>query len=64
MKDGTYRDLIHPIDKPTRQMLESRVLDEYERVINDDSNAEESVSKPKLSSAPDGKVLPRKPATL
>ncbi|MCK4739696.1 MAG: septation regulator SpoVG [Deltaproteobacteria bacterium] len=32
MKDGTYRDLIHPIDKTTRTMLEDTVLDEYKRV--------------------------------
>ncbi len=25
MKDGTYRDLVHPLDKPTRQMLEDLV---------------------------------------
>ena len=32
MKDGTYRDLVHPLDKPTRQMLEDLVMDEYRRV--------------------------------
>ena len=34
MKDGSYRDLIHPLDKPTRQMLEAEVLIEYERVMS------------------------------
>lgn len=29
MKDGTYRDIIHPVDKPTRQMLEETILNEY-----------------------------------
>ncbi len=32
MKDGTYRDLVHPLDKSTRQMLEDQVMDEYRRV--------------------------------
>ncbi len=32
MKDGTYRDLVHPLDKSTRQMLEDQVLNEYRRV--------------------------------
>ena len=32
MKDGSYRDLVHPLDKPTRQMLEAEVMTEYERV--------------------------------
>ena len=31
MKDGTYRDLVHPLDKPTRDKLEALVLDEYKR---------------------------------
>ncbi len=31
MKDGTYRDLVHPLDKPTRDRLEALVLDEYKR---------------------------------
>jgi len=26
MKDGTYRDLAHPLDKGTRQMIEDKVL--------------------------------------
>ncbi len=34
MKDGTYRDLVHPIDKPTRLMLENRVLEEYKKVAS------------------------------
>ena len=32
MKDGTYRDLVHPLDKPTRDKLEEQVMDEYRRV--------------------------------
>ena len=31
MKDGTYRDLVHPLDKLTRDKLEEAVLDEYKR---------------------------------
>jgi stage V sporulation protein G len=33
MKDGTHRDLVHPLDRPTRQMLEEQVLDEYNRMV-------------------------------
>ena len=33
MKDGTYRDLVHPIDQPTRKMLEDMVFLEYKNVI-------------------------------
>ncbi|HHL40012.1 MAG TPA: septation regulator SpoVG [Deltaproteobacteria bacterium] len=34
MKNGTYRDLIHPLDQSTRQMLEDEVLNEYKRMQN------------------------------
>lgn len=29
MKDGTHKDIAHPIDKETPAMIESRVLEEY-----------------------------------
>jgi stage V sporulation protein G len=29
--DGEYRDIAHPINTETRAMLESIILDEYER---------------------------------
>lgn len=32
MKDGTYRDLVHPLDKPTRQNLEDQVLVEFRKL--------------------------------
>lgn len=33
MKDGTYRDLVHPLDKPTRQMLEDQVMCEFKKTL-------------------------------
>ncbi len=38
MKDGTYRDLVHPLDQPTRQMVEDIVLEEYRRTISEGSS--------------------------
>jgi stage V sporulation protein G len=32
-KDGTYRDTAHPLNNETRQMIESRVLEEYNKAI-------------------------------
>ena len=32
-KDGTYRDTAHPLNNQTRQMIESKVLDEYNKEI-------------------------------
>ena len=32
-KDGTFRDTAHPLNNETREMIESKVLAEYEREI-------------------------------
>jgi stage V sporulation protein G len=32
-KDGTYRDTAHPLNSQTREMIESIVLEEYNREI-------------------------------
>jgi len=32
-KDGTYRDTAHPLNNQTRQMIESIVLEEYNKEI-------------------------------
>ncbi len=32
-KDGTYRDMAHPLNNETRQMIEARVLEAYNREI-------------------------------
>lgn len=34
MKDGTYRDLVHPLDKLTRQMLEDLIMSEFWNVMS------------------------------
>lgn len=34
MKDGTYRDTVHPLNNETRQKIESNVLQAYEKEIN------------------------------
>jgi stage V sporulation protein G len=30
-KDGTYQDVAHPIDKETRAMIETKILEEYRK---------------------------------
>jgi stage V sporulation protein G len=32
-KDGTYRDTAHPLNNETRQMIESKVLEEYNKEV-------------------------------
>jgi len=37
-KDGTYRDTAHPLNNETRQMIESKVLEEYDKEIQKSKN--------------------------
>lgn len=32
-KDGTYKDIAHPINNATRRMIEEKVIAEYEKVL-------------------------------
>ena len=33
-KDGTFRDTAHPLNNETREMIQSRVLAEYEKEVS------------------------------
>ena len=44
MKDGTYKDIFHPLDKTTRQMMEGKVMNEYLLMLR--SRCDGSVSIP------------------
>ncbi len=33
-KDGSYKDVAHPINSETRAMFEGKIMEEYERVTN------------------------------
>jgi stage V sporulation protein G len=32
-KDGTYKDIAHPLNNETRKMIEDKIITEYERVL-------------------------------
>jgi len=34
-KDGSYKDVAHPINNQTRAMIEEKIMEEYERVTNE-----------------------------
>jgi len=34
MKDGSYRDTVHPLNSETRHRIETRVLDAYDREVS------------------------------
>jgi stage V sporulation protein G len=35
MADGTYVDIVHPLNNETRQMIQEKVVGEYEKVANE-----------------------------
>lgn len=40
-KKGEYKDVAHPINSDFRGVLQERILNEYERQVDEDENAEE-----------------------
>ena len=34
-KDGTFRDIVHPLNSEMRQMIESSIIAEYNKVITE-----------------------------
>ena len=47
-KDGTYKDVAHPIDKETRAMVEERILEEYEKTVGANRPQQFSSPRPKV----------------
>ena len=37
-KNGTFRDIAHPLNNATRQMIESRVLGRYREMVGEDQS--------------------------
>ncbi|MDZ4661851.1 MAG: septation regulator SpoVG [Pseudomonadota bacterium] len=36
-KDGTYRDIAHPVNQETRQIFEKQIFDAYEKMVAEQS---------------------------
>ena len=51
-KDGTFKDIAHPLNSETREMMEKRILVEYERELK--RLEEQGIAGPKLAAGGDG----------
>lgn len=49
--DGTYRDIVHPINAEFRAELENAVLNEYEKALEEAANAPEAIETEDSESA-------------
>lgn len=38
-KDGTFRDIVHPLNSATRSVIEESIIEEYNRVIKSGATA-------------------------
>lgn len=45
MKDGTFKDIAHPINTETRELIEKKVLSEYERELANPTTKREQAPK-------------------
>src|ERR1043166_7249002 len=46
MKDGSYRDIAHPLNQDTRQYFEKKILEAFEKATQDSGSTEEGGSAP------------------
>ncbi len=62
-KDGTFRDIAHPLNNETREMMEQRILSEYEKklsevetTISEDTEIESAACEPEEVVANSGEL--------
>jgi len=61
-RNGKFKDIAHPLNSQTRQMLEHEILGEYERVLNGEEPAERPKRRRRRSEAAPAVVAePREP---
>ncbi len=41
-KDGTYRDIAHPVNQETREIFEKQIFDAYEKMLSEQIKDSES----------------------
>ena len=44
-KDGSFKDIVHPLNVDTRKMIEDRVIEEYVKVVGTDATITSSVEE-------------------
>lgn len=44
-KDGQFRDIAHPLNQETREMIENKIFDEYEKVVKGIGSSLDDISK-------------------
>jgi len=42
-KDGTYKDIAHPINNETRRMIEDKIISEYEKIVGEGGGSQRAL---------------------
>lgn len=61
-KNGRFKDIAHPLNNETRQVMEGRIIAEYERVIEGDEDAPRADATEQPEPAAQSDVENREPA--
>jgi stage V sporulation protein G len=40
-KDGSFRDIVHPLNSETRRMIEDEIVKEYKKILELEANSQE-----------------------
>jgi len=51
-KDGTFRDIAHPLNRETRQFMEESIISRYREVVDGEGELEDLQTRPLVSSEP------------
>ena len=57
-KNGTFRDIAHPLNNDTRRVIEERIFDEYYKVLNE-QGGDESMAPREIEAVPAELPAPR-----
>ena len=44
-KDGSFKDIVHPLDSQTRKDVEKRIIDEYLKIVEEGDSGSENSEK-------------------
>lgn len=51
-KDGTFRDIAHPLNSETRQLMEERIISCYRQVVEGDGDLDDLHARPLVVAEP------------
>jgi stage V sporulation protein G len=52
-KDGSFKDIVHPLNAETRQMIEDSIIEEYKKVVGVEGDSDETKTSSNSSSEDD-----------